>query len=506
MAVLNTESLLTTLGQVAIAVGIFLEIHSIVLDSSKVLVAVSSPFIHYLQKPRIWYFNITTILRDYRARKYYKPWKSSQKLFVIREKKQILEYCEAPELSQRAVYGDIFGFKHTLGGMDLEEQKVARTRLFGRVLRDGQKDFPILFHLLQERLEKHIRFKLGSEPNGWISIPLARSLRSIVTDLMGVVFFGENVSSDPKIKAALLQYPSDLVAVMGVLQIVPSFIAPIAHSLVTKGGKAMHTLLKQLASMLGTSREAWDETEENKKLTLIHKMAEFSDGSDYWTPESLSQAFLGIWFAAIHQPWMNLDFVLLELCSRPEYIELLREEIGDYAELDSALLEKLPLLDSFIKETVRSSPLDSMGVRRKALKPFTFLSTGLQVPTGSIVCVPAYAMMHDEISYPDPYTFDGSRFVSRTSDMRGTKYTDITEKFPVWGYGSLACPGRYHASLVMKLVIAYLISNFDMHLEDKTAPVRWSWETFTMPYERTRISLKKRVAQRKSLEECRTEK
>ena len=80
----------------------------------------------------------------------------------------------------------------------------------------------------------------------------------------------------------------------------------------------------------------------------------------------------------------------------------------------------------------------AVGVRRKALKPFTFLSTGLQVPTGSIVCVPAYAMMQDEISYPDPYTFDGSRFVSRTSDMRGTKYTDITEKFPVWGYGSLA--------------------------------------------------------------------
>jgi cytochrome P450 len=56
---------------------------------------------------------------------------------------------------------------------------------------------------------------------------------------------------------------------------------------------------------------------------------------------------------------MNLDFALLELCSQPEYINLLRNEIGGYAELDSVQLEKLPLLDSFIKETIRLSPLDS---------------------------------------------------------------------------------------------------------------------------------------------------
>lgn len=80
---------------------------------------------------------------------------------------------------------------------------------------------------------------------------------------------------------------------------------------------------------------------------------------DYWTPEAVSQAVLGIWFAAAHQPWMNIDFILLELCSRQEYIHILREEISDISELDYHALDSLPVLDSFVKETFRHKPFDT---------------------------------------------------------------------------------------------------------------------------------------------------
>ena len=57
----------------------------------------------------------------------------------------------------------------------------------------------------------------------------------------------------------------------------------------------------------------------------------------------------------VHQ---NLHFVFLELCSRPEYVKLIREEIGNQGALDYNGLSKLPILDSFIKESVRVNPLD----------------------------------------------------------------------------------------------------------------------------------------------------
>jgi hypothetical protein len=53
-------------------------------------------------------------------------------------------------------------------------------------------------------------------------------------------------------------------------------------------------------------------------------------------------------------------------------------------------------------------------------------------------------------------------------------------------------PGRFHASLVMKLVIVHLVMRYNMKLEDDKARTLWKWETFTMPYESTRFVLEER--------------
>jgi hypothetical protein len=87
-------------------------------------------------------------------------------------------------------------------------------------------------------------------------------------------------------------------------------------------------------------------------------MFELNPDPDYWTPAILAQAILGIWFAAAHQPWMNLDFIVLELSKHPECIQELRCEIGDPSLLSYSDIEGLSRLDSFIKETVRTNSLD----------------------------------------------------------------------------------------------------------------------------------------------------
>ena len=89
-------------------------------------------------------------------------------------------------------------------------------------------------------------------------------------------------------------------------------------------------------------------------------MVEFTEGSKYWQgPEHLAQSLLGIWFAAAHQPWMFLDFIMLTLAVRPDLQEAIRQEIGDAKSLDYTRIHNLPFLDSFIKEVVRLHPLDT---------------------------------------------------------------------------------------------------------------------------------------------------
>ncbi len=55
---------------------------------------------------------------------------------------------------------------------------------------------------------------------------------------------------------------------------------------------------------------------------------------------------------------MNLHFIILEISARKDWQTVLREELEQSSPLDYKRLEQLPLLDSFIKETVRFNPLD----------------------------------------------------------------------------------------------------------------------------------------------------
>lgn len=60
-------------------------------------------------------------------------------------------------------------------------------------------------------------------------------------------------------------------------------------------------------------------------MTLFHNMIESSKDSQYWADNALIQAVIGNWFAA---------------------------------SLDYSKISKLPILDSFIKETIRVNPVD----------------------------------------------------------------------------------------------------------------------------------------------------
>ncbi|KAF2867713.1 cytochrome P450 [Massariosphaeria phaeospora] len=440
--------------------------------------------------------SIKTVLHDFRSAKYYKPWNTAKPI-VVSTKKQIAELSEASVLSQRAVYADMFGFKHTLNNFDHNEVTAQKSRLFGRLIQvNGVANLPKMFPFLAKRVNESLdqQIKLGKAQQGGVSVPIAQTIRTVTSRVMGVIFFGENLSSDPVFSDALLRHPKEMVSCMAAFQITPSFLSPFVHNMITKRGEAQDIILKQLAEVMGPGRDTWNEESPVKELTLAWNMAELTKESAYWQgSEHLAQSLLGIWFAAAHQPWMNLDFIMLQLSARPDIQEGLRQEIGDLESLNYDALMNMPFLDSFIKETVRLHPLDTMAVRRKALKDYTFAGGAPYCPSGSTVCVSSYDLMHNETDYPKPHEFQPRRFVDTASNVRGTKFTEVSEKFPVWGYGSLACPGRFHASIVMKLIISHIVMRYDLELEDDKARTLWSWETFTMPYESTRFVLKERA-------------
>ncbi|KAI1471052.1 cytochrome P450 [Daldinia caldariorum] len=450
---------------------------------------------HVLGRPL--YVRITTTLSDYRSGKYYKPWGSNAPIFIVSTKKQIAELSEATCLSQRAVYADMFGFKHTMNKLEhnTSNHKVIRTRLYSRIL---QVNGPIHLAALYPRLVNQFDASLAKELqegrilDGSVSLPIADTARRLVSKLMSLMFFGDSLCSDEEFSSALLRYPQDMVKCMAAFQVVPSFMSPIIHALLTNRGEAMHLIQRKLAYCIRPENSSQTDSKQSQRLTILHNIITLADSSDYWNPDLLSQSLLGIWFAASHQPWMNLHFVLLELCTRKEWQNALRQEIEQYGPLDYKGLEQLPLLDGFIKETVRCNPLDTLAIRRKALEPYTFSDGSVSVPSGATVCVSAHDLMHNPQTYAEPDAFNPNRYLPQEPNAQQRKFTEVSETYPIWGFGSLACPGRFHASLAIKIAISQLLLKYDLSLENDKARTKWTWETFTMPYKSTKIILKDR--------------
>ncbi|KAL3471356.1 cytochrome P450 [Aspergillus californicus] len=126
-------------------------------------------------------------------------------------------------------------------------------------------------------------------------------------------------------------------------------------------------------------------------------------------------------------------------------------------------------LDSFIKESQRLNPLSLVAFERKAKATLT-LTDGTSVPKGSFIAAPAYHVGIDPEIYEMPAEFDGLRFCKlRSKDQtgeRGSKfrYDAPSEAHLHFGLGRHACPGRFLAGLLTKLVLGYVALNYDIPL------------------------------------------
>jgi hypothetical protein len=160
------------------------------------------------------------------------------------------------------------------------------------------------------------------------------------------------------------------------------------------------------------------------------------------------------------------------LCLHPEYLDPLRKELQDgFAEFEHTGLG-LPLLDSFLKESARLTPVESsmcfsfsssalfscglcslclVATRRSALQPFS-LADGTHVRVGDWACTPVKSIMQMPQYYPDPLRFHGFRFVDPkvlesmepaddivpSSQPNPSKFADLDPTFHFWGTGRCA--------------------------------------------------------------------
>jgi len=314
-----------------------------------------------------------------------------------------------------------------------------------------------------------------------------------------------DLAQNAEFTAAALEFPQTVVFAAELLRITPEFLRPLVATLATRRHRAVKTLFRHLEPIVKRRlehRAAGDSRPEAKPADCMQWLIDTSPRKDPWSAARMVGEIMAVWFGSVHQLAMTTTYAIEDLCLHPEYVEPLQYEIRQQSipARTSRNMESLPLLDSFVKESIRHSNSDAITGRRKALTPYIF-QDGSKLSKGDWVCVPQQAMMHDSARYRDAQTFHGFRFAQAlptadVPDRAKSSLTGVSAEWPIWGFGNTACPGRFYASLVLKLILVHILEEWECRMPYPDAPRSRTWRSSIVPRNSSVVMFRSRQVDR----------
>ncbi|KAJ7484805.1 cytochrome P450, partial [Mycena galericulata] len=130
------------------------------------------------------------------------------------------------------------------------------------------------------------------------------------------------------------------------------------------------------------------------------------------------------------------------------------KHLPDFEDSDE---ESMPYVAALVKEEV----MRWRNVTPIAIPHFIAVEDeyrGWRIPAGSIVVGNAWAIVHDEVTYPDPYTFEPERFL-----LNGKLNPDVQDPEGIaFGFGRRQCPGLHFARDAIWITIVSILATFDI--------------------------------------------
>ncbi|CAD6234806.1 unnamed protein product [Miscanthus lutarioriparius] len=134
--------------------------------------------------------------------------------------------------------------------------------------------------------------------------------------------------------------------------------------------------------------------------------------------------------------------------------------------VESDIQERLPYLQTVIKETLRLHPPVPLILPRLCSESTEVL--GFHVPQGTTVFVNVWAIGRDERSWPDADEFKPERF----EDGGAVDFADGADdfRFLPGGAGRRMCPGMAFGLANIEIALASLLCHFDWKLPGRANP------------------------------------
>lgn len=217
----------------------------------------------------------------------------------------------------------------------------------------------------------------------------------------------------------------------------------------------------------------WAPEDDNADdLNILSWTAALAKGRDR-DAAVISHVQVLVALAAVHTTLLRMVNVLYDITAAGSTLrEALLAEIASVPNecwADGSAYDKLHRLDSVMRESQRIAPPTTLGIKRLFKEPHTFRD-GTHIPAETYVCMPITAIENDAENTPNPERYDGLRSFRSweaavaAGDKIAAKNALFTTPTPTvlsFGYGKTACPGRFFAGTVIKIVLVKMLTEYD---------------------------------------------
>ncbi|QYT05082.1 hypothetical protein H0G86_011977 [Trichoderma simmonsii] len=339
----------------------------------------------------------------------------------------------------------------------------------------------------------------------WTPVDLHETLLRIVAQASARIFVGYPMCRNDEWLECSTKFALDVMTGGEKLKLWHPWLRPFAQYWIPEmrrirgdHQRALDLLMPELKKRAAETRQPDEPPRQDMIQWMQQRAQKLGDKSfDY---KELANLQMLTATAAIHTTRLAIIHALYDIAARPEYIAPLREEIREVTKDTNGILQKQHLtqmrkLDSFMKESQRHSPPSVATYQRKAMIPID-LSNGFHIPKGTIVQCNTNILDETPAAWGAPHEFDGFRFYrlrENPEDTNRFQFASPSYDSMQFGFGNDACPGRFFASNQIKIILSYILSNYDIKFEDsvKGRPKNFMFEVNVMADPTVKVLFKK---------------
>ncbi|KAF2265756.1 cytochrome P450 [Lojkania enalia] len=307
-----------------------------------------------------------------------------------------------------------------------------------------------------------------------ISWDVVKPTRTLALDIGGEVLLGKAFGAQGKEKdempyyVQVMNYVHPMFGLANAMPWLAAFVKRLPFKFTKDFAGSVDYIFGYGDQRLRESIEKYGRQSRRRDLLTKLVAGDPEKGTLPLSDQEISYDVSGFIYAATDATAMNMAYLLYELAAYPEWQSKVRAEIKEAGLKRDGypyqVIQGLSVLQACLYESMRLHPATGLGMPRLT-PPEGMLIDGVFVPGNINVCVSVLNIQSNPQVFPNPDTYDPSRWLTNTSPPKFSPTADMQSHLFLWGSGDTTCMGRDMATMEIKIMASRMLGTFEAIVE-----------------------------------------